>query len=81
MIIGFVDSIRFMFSKIFKKSCNKIKSSDSAEFVIRNLVNENLWEQNCDKLIRVDSNDNETRKIITLAQNDFDFLNFKPADE
>lgn len=77
MIIGFVDSIRFIFLKIFKESYNKIKNSDNAEFVIRKFVNKNLWEQNCDKLICVDSNDKETNKIITLAQNDFDFIDFK----
>ena len=81
MIIGFVDSIKFTLSKIFQKSCNRIKNSDNAEFVIRSFVNKSLWEKNCDKLICVDSSDNETKKIIALAKNDFDFLNFKLIDK
>ena len=81
MIIGFVDSIMFLFLRIFKKSRNNIKSSDDAEFVIRNLANKNFWNPNCNNLVCVDSNDKETKKIINLARSDFDFLDFKLVDE
>ena len=81
MIIGFVDFIRFISNILFIKSKNKIKNSNDAEFVIRNLVNRNLWNQNCSKLICVDSDDVETEKIINIAKQDFEFINFLPNRE
>ena len=77
MILGFVDFIKFIFFKIFKKTENNIKSSDSAEFIIRNLANKNLWNKDFSKLVCVESDDNETKKIIKIAQSDYDFLNFR----
>ncbi|MBR0183572.1 MAG: hypothetical protein IJQ10_00155 [Clostridia bacterium] len=78
MILGFVDFIKFIFFKIFKKTEHNIKSSDSAEFVIRDLANKNLWNKNFSKLVCIESDDNETKKIIEIAQNEYDFLNFEP---
>ena len=78
MILGFVDFIKFIFFKIFKKTEYNIKSSDSAEFVIRDLANRNLWNKNCSQLVCIESDDNETKKIIEIAQNKYDFLNFEP---
>ncbi|MCL2313153.1 MAG: hypothetical protein FWC41_11860 [Firmicutes bacterium] len=77
MILGIVDSIKFILFKIFKKSKNKIKSPDEAEFVIRNFANDNLWNHGYNRLILVDATDDETQKIINIAKNDFDFLDFK----
>ena len=77
MIIGFVDFIKFIFLVLFKKSRKKIKSSDDAEFVIRNFAIKNSWNQSCNKLISVHNEDEETRKIINIARNKFDFLNFE----
>ena len=77
MILGFVDFLKLIFLRIFRKTEHNIKNSDSAEFVIRNLVNKNLWNKNCSKLICVESDDKDTRKIIDIAQNEYDFLNFE----
>ena len=76
MIIGVVDSIKFVLNFLFNKSKNSIKNSNEAEFVIRNLVNKNLWNKNYGKLILVDSDDSETKKIISIAKNDFEFIDF-----
>ena len=81
MIIGFVDVIRFITFTIFKRSKNNIKNSDDAEFVIRNLANKSLWNQECSKLICVDSDDDETKKIINLAKSDFEFIDFLPNSQ
>ena len=77
MIIGFVDFIKFIFLILFQKSGKKIKSSDDAEFVIRNFAIKNSWNQNCNKLISVYNEDEETIRIINIARNKFDFLNFE----
>lgn len=76
MIIGFVDSIKFISNFLFRKSKKNIISSDEAEFIIRSSVNKNLWDQNGGKLILVDSDDDETKKIINIAKNDFEFIDF-----
>ena len=76
MIIGFVDFIKFIIYNLFKISKNNITNSNDAEFVIRNLVNDILWNQNCSRMIYVDNNDKETNKIIKLSKNDFDFIKF-----
>jgi len=76
MIIGFVDFIKFIIYNLFKISKKNITNSNDAEFVIRNLVNDVLWNKNCSKMIYVDNNDKETDKIIKLSKNDFDFIKF-----
>ncbi len=76
MIIGFVDFIKFIVYNLFKISKNNITNSNDAEFVIRNLVNDILWNQKRNRIIYVDSSDKETNKIIKLFKNDFDFINF-----
>lgn len=76
MIIGFVDFIKFVIYNLFKISKKNITNSNDAEFVIRNLVNNVLWNQNCNKMIYVDNIDKETDKIIKLSKNDFDFIKF-----
>ena len=76
MIIGFVDFIKFIVYNLFKISKNNITNSNDAEFVIRNLVNDILWNQKCNRIIYVDSSDKETNKIIKLFKNDFDFIKF-----
>ena len=77
MIFGIVDVIRIIYMRIFKFSKNRIKNPDEAEFVIRNIANQHLWNNNCSKLIRIDDFNNEPQKIIAIARNDFDFLDFK----
>ena len=70
MIIGFVDFIKFIFLNFFKNiKYNSTKLSN------RNLLNNN---NNFNKLICVESDDKETKKIIDIIKNDEDFLNFKP---
>ena len=76
MIIGFVDFIKFIIYNLFKISKKNITNSNDAEFVIRNLINDILWNKNCSKMIYVDNNDKETNKIIKLSKNDFDFIKF-----
>lgn len=76
MIIGFVDFIKFIVYNLFKISKNNITNSNDAEFVIRNLVNDILWNQKRNRIIYVDSSDKETNKIIKLFKNDFDFIKF-----
>ena len=76
MIIGLVDFIKFIIYNLFKISKKNITNSNDAEFVIRNLVNDVLWNKNCSKMIYVDNNDKETDKIIKLSKNDFDFIKF-----
>ena len=76
MIVGFVDFIKFIIYNLFKISKKNITNSNDAEFVIRNLVNDVLWNKNCSKMIYVDNNDKETDKIIKLSKNDFDFIKF-----
>ena len=76
-IVGVVDSIKFIFFKILKISKNKIKNSDDAEFIIRNVANKNFWDKNQCKLIRIDNFDNETEKIVDIAKNNYDFLTFE----
>ena len=77
MIFGIVDVIKIIYMKVFKTSKNRIKNPDEAEFIIRNIANQHIWDNNCNKLVRIDNFDNETEKIINIAQNDFDFLDFK----
>lgn len=77
MILGFVDFLKLIFLRFFKKTEHNIKNSDNAEFVIRNLANKNSWNKNCSKLICVESDDKETKKIINIAQNEYDFLDFE----
>ena len=79
MILGFVDFIRFIFFNLFKVKNTKIQNSDEAEFVIRTLANKSSWNQRCKKSVQVESRDIETKKIIKIAKNKFDFLDFKPS--
>lgn len=76
MIIGFVDFIKFIIYNLFKISKKNITSSNDAEFVIRNLVNDVLWNKNPNKMIYVDNRNKETDKIINLSKNDFGFIKF-----
>ena len=46
MIFGIVDVIKIIYMKIFKFSKNRIKNPDEAEFIIRNIANQHIWNDN-----------------------------------
>jgi len=70
MIIGFVDFIKFIFLiffKNFKDNAKKLSNRNS-------LNNNNIFN----KLICIESDDKETKKMLDIIKSDGDFLNSKP---
>ena len=64
MIIGFVDFIKFIFLFFFKNIKYNMKKS--------------LNNNNFNKLICVESDGEQTKKIVHIIENNDDFLNSKP---
>ncbi len=70
-IIGAVDVIKYIFTRILKISRLEMKNSNCLES--KDVINRNIHENKFVKLVRVDNFDNKTPKIIKILKTTFEF--------
>lgn len=67
-IIGVVDTIKYLLTKVFKISKSEIKRRNNARSIIKSTAYKDVLDNEYIQLIRVDNFDNNTSKIVDITK-------------